>query len=103
MTTRNEVTQHTPTPWLVDAGKSDVVLGGNCNPLQFVSHDSRNADAAHIVRCVNAHDDLVDRIAMLERALQAIINTNPVADYVLDIHALEIRNIARAALAKVGS
>lgn len=43
-------------------------------------------------------NDLEARVAELERALRAIVITNPVADYVLDIHALEIRNIARAAL-----
>jgi len=68
---------HTPTPWRV---------GGHCQPFQIVhsvriangtfvndsvayvpeTREEYEANAAHIVRCVNAHDRLVAalRIAM---------------------------------------
>lgn len=81
---------HTPTPW-----RSSKVNGVwyvvNSTGGQIASTDGER-QANRIAEALSSHDALM-------AALRAIINTNPVADYVLDIHALAIRNIARAALA----
>jgi len=52
-------TKHTPTPWIEEEGFFIV----NAETRQIVAevphYKENRADLAHILRCVNAHDDLV--------------------------------------------
>ena len=77
-------TAHTPTPWhsYEKSGVPTEVLVrwrvGNprfCIAGIALSGDSRidEANAAHIVACVNAHDALVARVAELEAALREAV------------------------------
>jgi len=97
-------TKHTPTPWSAGndyiSGKGDDGASHRIAymlPMPSVAFagpdalarqaDTPIANAAHIVRCVNAHDELV-------AALQAIASC--------DVRAPgDVVDIARAALAKV--
>jgi hypothetical protein len=68
--------KHTPTPWIIEHGHmqqhTDIrywqITDGQdaiCNNQFCYAHDSE-AKAAHIVKCVNMHDELV---GALERAI----------------------------------
>lgn len=48
---------HTSTPWSVST-HSQSIWGGP-SMARLVARIPRESDAAHIVRCVNAHDNLV--------------------------------------------
>jgi hypothetical protein len=66
-------TSHTPTPWTTGISSNkkngdawrDILADWQGKPLYL--GEAQKDDAAHIVRCVNAHDDLV-------AALAAVIN-----------------------------
>lgn len=76
-------TKHTPTPWRIEDGTT--LIWGDCNPNDNTSsgmgypitecrvtpvsasswckapyNDEGKANAAHIVKCVNLHDELVE-------------------------------------------
>lgn len=123
-------TQHTPTPWSVHsvcslelAEQNKVALGhplsyepgafqiftddgrGNGFPLP---EQDREANAAHIVRCVNSHDALVEALeialATVELSTRDGAQTQPAnwphnANGDIDYEAFSI--LGRAALAKV--
>lgn len=76
MTTTNK-TAHTPTPWTT--GKGTVTIRANTDgDKAFIAttrthggyhqrdDDTCAANAAHIVRCVNAHDALVAALRFVE-------------------------------------
>jgi hypothetical protein len=67
---------HTPTPWRT-AG-SVIMAGDNGYAIADIDGDNGESviDAAHIVKCVNAHDELV---AALDNAL-GIIHANSTQD-----------------------
>ena len=61
-------TKHTPTPWNISEELTDqwhIVIETNCRGTVLVERMVREdeglaeANAAHIVRCVNLHDELV--------------------------------------------
>ena len=91
---------HTPTPWFVGAQNDALyVISGRAPSLNNDDpwHDAPrepvamvygDKDAAHIVRCVNAHDELV-------AALKEIAGKGDSVN--------QFARIARAALAKVAS
>lgn len=69
---------HTPTPWFVYCAEIKSVANPRkviCDPWdayedngtrrRLLSIDEREANAAHIVRCVNSHDELVAALAAL--------------------------------------
>jgi hypothetical protein len=64
-------TSHTPTPWIVN-GKSIEYGEGLSGGLvaacveDVFGNSIDDADMAHIVRCVNAHDDLVAALKDLD-------------------------------------
>lgn len=68
---------HTPTPWTADDGavwygdRPIRVLIADCSPAG--GNDHAIGDAAFIVRCVNAHDDLVSIAEELAVALGALM------------------------------
>lgn len=59
--------QHTQTPWRVDPNYSSDIIGGDGRDVAETSlsegwqrgEEVSAANAAHIVTCVNAHDDLL--------------------------------------------
>ena len=59
--------KHTPTPWAVDhdaiSAQGQHIAG--CIGLDGDDYATQKANAAHIVRCVNAHDDLVSALQMV--------------------------------------
>lgn len=70
--------KHSPTPWRVDHNKYDgewrVYCGSDEGSLPPVINSlfrgkDGEADARHIVHCVNNHDDLVDALSTLVRVL----------------------------------
>jgi hypothetical protein len=67
--------QHTPTPWMVEEDGEGVqtISRGGGRDGDIVTNiryaDSRGkADAAHIVKCVNAHDALLEAVRICLRA-----------------------------------
>jgi hypothetical protein len=68
------VSKHTPTPWaaygttLSTRAEGPRSLIGTTDPLRHHEEEEQNAaNAAHIVKCVNAHDELVAALkGMLE-------------------------------------
>ena len=58
-------TKRTPTPWNNDLfpfavdGK-DGILIADCSDIACRNDEVQNANAEHIVRCVNSHDELVE-------------------------------------------
>ena len=72
-------TNHTPGPWTVSegaTGERTVIwakgaylarIDGNCGQSQA----DREANAAHIVRCVNAHDELVAALEAITAAVDS--------------------------------
>src|SRR3974390_1068558 len=91
-------TKHTPGPWRIE-DHSDVTDSDE----SLVTHgvgiaDEADANPAHIVRCVNAHDELVAALDMLMDSA-----TEPGVMDVDEWKAHQKRAIAagRAALAKV--
>jgi hypothetical protein len=55
MTERTEIMTHTPTPWTIDA------LGYLRGP-ESENILENHANAAYIVKCVNAHEDLLQSL-----------------------------------------
>lgn len=88
---------HTPTPWVHDR-QSDCILdnGGNVIVSPYESEhniDNDTANAAFIVKAVNAHDDLV-------AALKALTGHKA---YYEGMMFSERAKMARDALAKAGA
>lgn len=57
-------TKHTPAPWKLGASKTTVVGGEGDYAIaacatQYPPDESPEANAAHIVRCVNSYKDLL--------------------------------------------
>lgn len=89
---------HTPTPWAIDGG--DIAIGGvvciladYCGP-DYAGTQERIANAAHIVRCVNLHDELVAALDGMVRMFDAKRKA-----YDMNLNGMEYAD-ARAALAK---
>lgn len=87
-------TKHTPTPWRIEGGTT--LIWGNCNPddntdagmgypitecritpisasswCKAPYNEEGEANAAHIVKCVNMHEELVE--ALMEARLDFIL------------------------------
>jgi hypothetical protein len=86
-------TNHTPTPW--HEGRYGVCADttGYGRTHAQVALCENPADSAHIVRCVNAYDELVAALEEIDR----IALSHPYAAMTCG----DVANIARAALAKV--
>lgn len=67
--------EHTPTPWYQGAiaGTEGTIFA---NGDGVIVEDVAEADAAHIVKCVNLHDELVKALEL------CIINAETAAKYV---------------------
>lgn len=66
--------QHTPTPWYSEVDTELVYILGTVNGKEEVICEAGSignedlqaqANAAHIVKCVNLHDELVDAVEHL--------------------------------------
>lgn len=60
---------HTPTPWnarglAICKGNSLIAVMGQDDGIKF-SEKTSLANATHIVKCVNLHDELVDALELL--------------------------------------
>jgi hypothetical protein len=88
---------HTPTPWaeLEMPGRSDRIVRDDedCSLVCEFSY-GLNADSAFIVRACNAHDDLVAALRLIAEFPAPEQDSLPAAN---------MRELARAALAKVGA
>jgi hypothetical protein len=66
-------TKHTPTPWStfgsVVKAKLTTVACAELKPDEYFDMPLAEANAAHIVACVNSHDALAARVAELEEVL----------------------------------
>lgn len=74
-------TKHTPTPWMVGKNGGDIVYRRPNEPMNvggFVVGETEQdlADAAFIVRAVNAHDDLLGTAIEMRNHLLEISGTN---------------------------
>lgn len=91
---------HTPTPWTYGTHGAGFIVGSDD---EFIAQtwdkyelDFKNAEAnaAHIVKCVNNHDELVKAL----EAARPLIEDGCFAD---DPTTLKARELIRAALAKL--
>lgn len=94
------MTQHTPTPWqsLGDVIYPDPRLTGKKEGNDWIA-DCRTArganDGEHIVRCVNAHDELVAALRSATASLEQFVKLGRIPENNQGLRE------ARAALAKV--
>lgn len=94
---------HTPTPWTIKPNQKYLIVAGVPNMdkgrvASCASYDHSSeaeANAAHIVRCVNAHDELVLNLRAAEAYIKVVADHTGLEPTVL----LRIR----AALAKAGA
>lgn len=77
-------TKHTATPWEVLPERGSYDINGAINPVMVgvrhtvgqeniancADHPNAKANAAHIVKCVNAHDDLVEALEQTKRFIE---------------------------------
>ena len=62
--------KHTPTPWVLGPNGLDIRDGKHEDKIvtvDYVDHiasEQQEANAAHIVKCVNAHDGLVEALRL---------------------------------------
>lgn len=73
--------QHTPTPWeLFPTDKLEVVApsGRGTDRIKVADcyHYNGEANAAHIVKCVNLHDELVSGLQLAKALIQATYKNN---------------------------
>jgi hypothetical protein len=80
------VNVHTPTPWsLVDSTEIYGADSRRVGDLAEVVQSRRQlADAAHIVRCVNHHDQLVAALQLLTDEARACARYNVATDALRD-------------------
>lgn len=81
----NKEVKHTPTPWPTDmvekiwmAGLSKLIADGDlgASAVAAIFDGIAKEDAAHIVKCVNMHDELVEALKALHiQALQSNVNS----------------------------
>lgn len=87
-------TSHTPGPWAgpLNTGLTKFEIQGGGKKIAVVES---LPDAAHIVRCVNAHDDLVAALREMTDRFEALRELHKYGPSTLTVSA-------RAALAKAG-
>lgn len=88
--------KHTDTPWQLFDSSSVIAVDQHraiaiCSNVGGIDDQQSKANAAHIVRCVNSHDELV-------KALELIANQSRDGD--IPQQVVRMQRIARAALAK---
>lgn len=105
--------EHTPTPWKVEHGHMQQNIGirywqitdgqdAICNN-QFCCAEDSEANAAHIVKCVNMHDELVEVLELARRDLADWIKATEDDDNWLLWDTRMIINRIRETLKKAGA
>lgn len=64
-------TQHTPTPWKADKWATGYTISApdsHYSVCHLAGCNNEEANANHIVKCVNAHNDLVKTAELLQKA-----------------------------------
>lgn len=75
MNLKDKLSAHAPLPWRYDKDNCNVYANGLLAKVYGHNHTGeRFANAAHIVKCVNLHDELVD--ALDKAYLQIIVFLN---------------------------
>ncbi len=105
--------KHTPTPWRTDEDFDHLSVAGadgaqiaDCCILGFKvkRNDAINrANAAFIVRAVNAHDDLVDALEVAKQFVEQEAEMRGDADKGYALSCAAILPVIRAALAKASA
>lgn len=96
-------TNHTALPWQVSPLNPDIVQTADKTTIAETYAKNCDANAAFIVRCVNAHDELVAALRMIDTAHANCVRYADVPGSGTDwrSYCLALADIARAALAKV--
>lgn len=100
--------KHTPTPW-ARCAPDDCAIMANREIIATTfqgrddyeeNYERREADAAFIVRAVNAHDALVEALEKAHSFIWSLSDADP--DDRAEVHKLEASTFAALALAKGG-
>src|SRR6185295_1317600 len=79
-------TPHTPTPWKVQARQTNLIpllpaihneSGVRICTMNSIDVLTETENAAHIVRCVNRHDELVDALRGMLNWARRVTQLNP--------------------------
>lgn len=100
-----EVVKHSPTPWRVRSSDKTIVGGdesvvGDFGPCIVGPDHEGEGNAAHIVKCVNAHDELVAALREVVAKVGDYEGMGPLGGTPF-WYLVAVRDVARAALAKV--
>lgn len=102
--------QHTATPWNVVNESNGTFIDskiGRIASLESGYQTMRDANAAHIVKCVNSFDDLVNALQRSIKRTEQLCGICNTLSNQLDlgnkVYAEDFTAIARYALAKVGA
>jgi hypothetical protein len=57
--------QHTPTPWTIDADRFPDAVQIRSSKGLLIADDCLLENAAYIVKCVNAHEELISVLKLL--------------------------------------
>lgn len=93
-------TKHTPTPWKIENWHGDTQIIGPegsliCIDTTYYPVAPSEEDMAHIVKCVNMHDELVEALKdIIDRSHNDPLGTSKV---------LDMRKIAEKTLKKAGA
>lgn len=78
--TETKPTAHTPTPWMLSKFGNEFSVDAPCKPvgkILEIARVHREANAAHIVRCVNAHDELLAAAIKTLAFIRDLSESNP--------------------------
>ena len=89
--------KHTPTPWKVTINQIEnphiiADKDGQIANTSFSAHANKEANAKHIVKCVNMHDELVSTLEQVKSYLERIScniplenqDSNEIAELILE-------------------
>ena len=96
---------HAPDPWMIDPDSDLKVWDTSHNP-RCVASCHNKSDAAHIVRCVNAHDALVAALEKFVRHVGQMSVSRATFGLIPPVDAAMLHiayGEARSALAKAGA
>jgi len=94
---------HTPTPWVIGVKQNFEVRSQDLNGAgDYVGEMYSHSNAAHIVRCVNAHDKLTADLAKAVAALRGFVAQVEASNCQQGVFSLDYER-ARAVLAEVES
>ena len=96
-----KTTKHTLTPWTVEADQDDdfLLINGMTDLgdeviCQLNNSELEQTNAAHIVKCVNLHEELVE-------AIEHVINVSAYGDAISDSTEESLKTLLKRAKGKV--